>query len=146
MDLARLGVDEIGLDLVAVPAEQGVRQRAVAPEHARAMEVDQQRRHRIEQSVAIRAGPEREAHQQAAVLDRVGQVFGRRGWPSRRRTRSARPTAVTAGSPRALEPPQHVELRRGDLARLLLQGVRPPVEDEEPHEVTRRADRQVTER
>ena len=85
MDLARLGVDEVGLDLVAVAPEQGVRERAVAPEHAGPVEVDQQRRHRVEQPVAIRPRPEREAHQQAPVLDRVGQVFGRRGWPRRRR-------------------------------------------------------------
>ena len=42
--------------------------------------------------------------------------------------RSARPTAVTAGSPATLEPAQHVELGRGDLARLLLERVRPAVD------------------
>ena len=144
VDLARLGVHQIGLDLVAVPSEQGVRQRAVAPEHARAMEVDEQRRHRVQQPVAIRAGPQREAHQEAPVLDRVGQVFGRQDG----RVAGDRIGQADGGDrrePRAFEPPEHIELRGGDLARLLFQGVGTPVEDEEPHEVTRRADRQVTE-
>ena len=144
MDLARLGVDEIGLDLVTVPPEQGVRERAVAPEHAGPVEVDQQRRHGVEQPIAIRPRPQRKAHQQAPVLDRIGQVFGRQdgrvagdgiGQADRGDRRK----------PRTLEPPEHVELRRGDLARLLFQGVRVPVKDEEPHEVTGRPDRQVTE-
>jgi hypothetical protein len=59
MDLARLGVDEVGLDAVAIPPEERVRQRAVAPVHAVAVEVDQQERHRVEQAVAVAAGSRR---------------------------------------------------------------------------------------
>ena len=78
VDLARLGIDEVGLDLVAVAPEQGVGERAVAPEDAGPVEVDEEPRHRVEQPVAIRPGPEREPHQQAAVLDREREVLGDR--------------------------------------------------------------------
>ena len=77
MDLARLGIHEERLDLVAVTAEQRVRERAVAPVHAGPMEIDEQPRHGVEQPVAIRARAQREAQQQAPVLDRVREVFGR---------------------------------------------------------------------
>ncbi len=98
VDLARLGVDEERLDLVAVAPEQRVRQRAVAPEHAGPVEVDEQPRHRVEQPVAVRPGPEREAHQQAAVLDREREVLGHRGSPSRApATRRCRPPGPPAG-------------------------------------------------
>ena len=72
-DLARLGVDEVGLDPVAVPPEQGVRERAVAPEHAAPVEVDEQEGHRVEEPPAVRAGPGRQAHHQPPVLERVRQ-------------------------------------------------------------------------
>ena len=77
MDLARLGVDEERLDLVAVAAEERVRERAIAPVHAGPMEIDEQPRHGVEEPIAIRARAQREAQQQAPVLDRVREVFGR---------------------------------------------------------------------
>ena len=76
VDLARLGVDEEGLDLVAVTTEERVGERAIAPEHAGSVEVHEQPRHRVEQPVAVRPRAEREAHEQAAVLDRELQVLG----------------------------------------------------------------------
>jgi hypothetical protein len=42
VDLAGLGVDQERLEELAVPLEQGVGQRAVAPEHAFAVQVDEQ--------------------------------------------------------------------------------------------------------
>ena len=51
VDLARLGVDEERLDPIAVTPEQGVGERAVAPEHAAAMQVDEQPGHGVEQAV-----------------------------------------------------------------------------------------------
>ena len=42
MDLARLGIDEVGLDLVAVAPEERVRERAVAPVDAGPVEIDEQ--------------------------------------------------------------------------------------------------------
>ena len=146
MDLARLGVDEIGLDLVAVAAEQRVRERAVAPEHARPVEVDEQRRHRVEQPVAIRA-------RAPAGSASAGAGTG----SSRPGIRSSRMAASPVGrigqadrgdrrQPRRLEPAEHVELRRGDLAAAPPSGRRScPSSDEEPDEVARRADRQVAE-
>ena len=77
MDLAGLGVDEERLDLVAVAAEERVRERAIAPVHAGPMEIDEQPRHGVEEPVAIRARAQREAQQQAPVLDRVREVLGR---------------------------------------------------------------------
>ena len=74
MDLARLGVDEVGLDLVAVAPEERVGERAVAPVDAAPMEVDEQRRHRVEQPVAVGLRPGRQTHQQPPVLERVGEV------------------------------------------------------------------------
>ena len=144
MDLARLGVDEIRLDLVAVAPEQRVRERAVAPVDAGPVEVDQERRHRVEQPVAVRPRAEREAHEQAAVLDREGEVLGGEdglvaAGPGRQADRRDRRQA------RCLEPAQDVELRRGDVDRLLLERDRPVVGDEEPDEVARRADRQLAE-
>jgi hypothetical protein len=61
MDLARLGVDEEGLDPITVAPEEGVRERAVAPEDAAPMEVDEQPGHRVEQAIAVRPRAEREA-------------------------------------------------------------------------------------
>ena len=98
MDLARLGVDEIGLDLVAVTPEERVRERAVAPVDAATMEVDEERRHRVEQPVAVDDRPGRQPHQEAAVLERVGEVGRSPGSPRSRSGASARPTGVTAGS------------------------------------------------
>ena len=76
MDLARLGVDEIGLDLVAVTPEEGVRQRAVAPVDAAPMEVDEERRHRVEEPVAVDDRPGRQPHQEPPVLERLVEVGG----------------------------------------------------------------------
>ena len=101
MDLARLGVDEVRLDLVAVATEQRVGKRAVAPVDARAVEVDQERRHRIEQAVAVRP------------RDRAGSAIRRRRYwiekvrysvariASSRPGQDDRPIAVTAGRPAA---------------------------------------------
>ena len=77
MDLARLRVDEVGLDPVAVAAEQRVGERAVAPVDAVAVEVDEEERHRVEEPVAVDARAGRQAHEQPAVLERVGEVLRR---------------------------------------------------------------------
>ncbi len=69
VDLARLGVDEVGLDPVAVAAEQRVGERAVAPEDAVAVEIDEEERHRVEKAVAVAAGSWRQAHEQPPVLE-----------------------------------------------------------------------------
>ena len=83
---------------VAVAPEQRVGQRAVAPVHAGPVEVDEQRGHRVEQPVAIWPRPEREAAEQAAVLDRIGRYSVVRIAPSPS-VGVREPTAVTAGRP-----------------------------------------------
>ena len=108
------------------------------------MEVDQERSHRVEQAIAVRPWPEREAHQETAILDRIREVLGhedrgvaidRVGQADRRHRRQ----------PGDLEVSEYVELRRGDAARLLLERVGVAVEDEEADEVAGRPDRQVPE-
>ena len=144
MDLARLGVDEVGLDLVAVAAEESVGERAVAPVDAGSMQVDEERRHRVEQPLAVRPGSEREPHQQAAVLDRVGEVLGRED-----RLVAARPRRQADGrdgrQTGRLEPAQDVELGGRDMDGLFLERDDPIVLDEEADEMARRADRQLPE-
>ena len=72
MQLAGLGIDEIGRERAGVAAEERVRERAVAPEEAREMDPDEQLGERVEQAVAqIRhAGPA----EQAAVRQREVEV------------------------------------------------------------------------
>ena len=67
MQLARLGVDEVGGERARVAAEERVRERAVAPEEAAEVEADEQLRARVEQppaqvghAAAGEEGPERQ--------------------------------------------------------------------------------------
>ncbi len=52
MELARLGVDEVGGERARVAAEERVRERAVAPEEAAEVEADEELRARVEQPPA----------------------------------------------------------------------------------------------
>src|SRR5438876_9120201 len=108
------------------------------------MEVDQQPGHCVEQAIAIGARAERKAHQQPAVLKRMGQVFGhedgrlalgRLGESGSRYGRQADFLEVAESS----------ELALGDLERLLLQRKCSLVGDQETNEVTRRTDRDLAE-
>ena len=124
VDLARLGVDEIGLDPVAVTPEQRVRERAVAPVDAAPMEVDEERRHRVEQPVAV-DGPAR-----AAAASGGGGTGasgrGRRsaGSPSDRSGASARPTGGRRPAARALSSWRRTSYSvRRELERQLLERV-----------------------
>ena len=56
MDLAGLGVHQPRLQHLAVAGEEGVGQRAVTPEHAVAVQLDQQAGHRVEQPVQVLGG------------------------------------------------------------------------------------------
>ena len=76
VDLAGLGIHQVGLDRAAVTPEQGVRERAVAPVHAGTVEVHQQRGHGVEQPLAIAARRQRDAHEEPPVLERVAEVLG----------------------------------------------------------------------
>jgi hypothetical protein len=76
VNLARLGIDQERLNPVAIAPEQRVRQRAVAPEDPSPVEIHEEPRHRIEKARAVWPGPDREAHHQSPVLERVLQVFG----------------------------------------------------------------------
>ena len=97
MDLARLGVDEERLDLVAVAAEERVRERAVAPVHAGPMEIDEQPRHGVEEPVAIWARAQRERSSRRRYWIEYARYSVARMAASRS-GEMARPTAFTAGS------------------------------------------------
>jgi hypothetical protein len=109
------------------------------------MEVDEKRRHGVEQAIAIRPRTQREAHEQAAVLDRVAEVLGGEdGLVTLRLFRKADcGHGRQAGS---LEPAKDLEFGLGDFSRFFLQRKRAPVEDDETDEVSRWTDRQVAKR
>jgi hypothetical protein len=145
VDLARLGVDKVCLDPVAVPSKQGVGEGAVAPKDPATMEVYQERSHRIEQPLTVWPRTEWEAHQQAPVLDRIREVLGGEdrlvaylllGQADRGHRRETG----------QLEATKDLELLLGDASRLLLECERAPVHDDEANQVTRGPDRQVAKR
>ncbi len=63
MQLARLGIDEVGRERAGVAPEERVRERAVAPEEAREVDAHEQLGERVEQAVAQigHAGPAEQA-------------------------------------------------------------------------------------
>ena len=70
MELAGLGVDEVGRERARVAAEERVRERAVAPEEAAEVEPDQQLGARVEQpppQVGHAAAREQRAERQRVV-------------------------------------------------------------------------------
>ena len=144
VDLARLRVDEERLDLVAVATEQRVRQRAVAPEHAGPMEVDEQPRHRVEQPIAIRPRPSgnrmsrRRYWIENSRYSVTRMAVSRSGAP-------ASPTGVTAGSAFVRRWRSTANSVVGDPERLFLERVGPPAARQEPDEVARRSDGQLAE-
>ena len=142
VDLARLGVDEEGLDLVAVATEQRVGERAIAPEHAGSVEVHQEPRHRVEQPVAVWPRAQRESHEQAAVLDRELQVFGHDDGRVALRGRRE-PHGRHGRQALRLEVAQHRELGGRHLERLLLERIGSAAAGEEPDEMARGADGQL---
>jgi hypothetical protein len=109
------------------------------------MEIDQERRHRVEQAVAVWPGPEREAHQEPAILDRVAEIFrGQDRLVADGLLREAdRGDGREAGD---LEAAQDIELRLRDGPRFLLEREGPAVEDDEPNEVARWPDGQIAKR
>ncbi len=108
------------------------------------MQVDEQPGHRVEEPVPIAARLQRDAHQEAPVLERVAQelrdqdagpLVGALREPDRPDGRQADVLQVQEG----------VVLAAGDLERLLLERVERPVDHDETHEVARRTDRQLAE-
>ena len=145
VDLAGLGIDEVGLDAVAVPAEERVGERAVAPVDAAAVEVDEEPGHGVEEPIAITARAEREPLEEPAVLEGVDEEVGdedpgvplrRLGEPGRRHGRQALLFQV----------PEDLELAASRLERLLLEGIESSAGLHEADEVPRWADVEVPER
>ena len=74
--LARLDVDDVRLQRAGVAAEQGVRQRAVAPEEAGQVEPHEQADEGVEEAVAEVRDRQPAPRQQRAVRQRVVEVAG----------------------------------------------------------------------
>ena len=72
VQLARLGIDEVGRERAGVAPEERVRERAVAPEEAREVDAHEQLGERVEQAVA-QIGDARPA-EQAAIRQREVEV------------------------------------------------------------------------
>ena len=71
-----LDVDDVRLERTCVAAEQGVRQRAVAPVEPGQVDPDQQHDERVEHPVAEIGDLEPATHQQRAIRQRVVEVAG----------------------------------------------------------------------
>ena len=90
MDLRGLGIDEVRGVAARIETEQRIRQRAVAPEEAREMLVDQQVGKRVEQLVRLRHGhaprddvPERHRVLQEARDEQPARLVARLAWGAR---------------------------------------------------------------
>ena len=124
VQLAGLGVDEVGRERARVAAEQRVRERAVAPEEAGEVEPDEQLGERVEQPVAQVGEPPR-LREERAVRQRVVEVAGDQHRLEVVGPRSATtPTASTTGiSSRRRARRSSPYSRRGDRSRQLLERV-----------------------
>ena len=134
VDLARLGVDQIRLDPVAVTPEEGVRERAIAPVDAAAMEIDEEERHRVEEPLTMAGWAGRQPHEEPPVLERVGEVRGHedRALTHRGFGDARRPNGRKA---RLFETQEHLVLGPAGLDRQLLQGVQDTLGDQEANEM-----------
>ena len=145
MDLRRLGVDEMGLDRLAVADEERVGQRAVAPEHAGAVQFHQQGRNRRQQLCAQRRLGGRQAHKQAAELPGALKEAGDQqpvvGLAPQHGARRA-----DGGQRARLERTQDVVLAGDDAVRGLFDGQQLAVDLDEADDVTARSHRDVAER
>jgi hypothetical protein len=56
VDLTRLRVDQVRLELLTVAQQQRVGERAVTPVHATPVELDQQVGHRVEEQLPVASG------------------------------------------------------------------------------------------
>ena len=138
MHLARFRVHEERLDSVAVTPEERVRERAVAPEHATAVQVDEQPCHRVEESCPVHARTEREPCEQPSELEGVPEVLGDedRAAPAPVLRDSHR---EDRGQPDPLEVGEDGVFALGGQDRQFLERDQRAIDLQEPDEVTRGA-------
>jgi hypothetical protein len=107
--LGGLGVDEVGLQHLAVALEQDVGQGAVAPEDATAVQVDDEQRDGVEQALPVPVLAERDVHEQRrycqqparySVMRTASSSSGRRASPA-----AFTPAALGARAPAAPSTP-----------------------------------------
>ena len=141
MDVAGLGVDEVGGEGAGVPPEQGVGQRAVAPGEAGEVQPHDQHRERVDEP-GRRVGTQRGGEQRAVGqrelqvprdergLERVAVVVRAAGDDA---------DGVDARDVEAAELEQQVVLALGERLADLLDGVDAAGEPDEAHDVPRDA-------
>ena len=144
MDLAGLAVDEIGLQPLPVAHEQGVGQRAISPEEAHAVEVDQQAGHGIEELVPIAVLALGEAHEQATELEGASQVPRQDDGAVIARARD-QPAGLDRGGAASFQLSQHVVFLLPDQQGQLLERDDGALHDGESHHVAAGTHRQVDE-
>ena len=141
VELAGLGIDEVRGEGAGVAAEQGVRQRDVAPEEAHIVQPDEQHGERIDEAIG-RVGSQH-LREECAIGERELQVRGHeRG--GKRLARGILPSGddrhtFDAGGVEAVQVAEHVVLAAGHLLGRLFDGDDAAREVGEPHEVAREA-------
>ena len=135
MHLGGLGVDEPGLQGLAVAGEQRVRQRAVTPEHAMAVQFHHQACHAVQEPRTVLGLVRRQPHEQPAVLPGPLEVAGDqdRGVERGLQHQAGR---THRGELHLLEPAQDVVLLGGDPSGHVLDRPQQVVGLDELHEVT----------
>ena len=142
VQLAGLGVDEVGGERAGIAAEERVRQRHVAPEEADVVQAHEQHGERVDEA-GRGVGPQH-LREQRAVGERELEVRG-----DERRPAAARPSAsvrfgdhgdaLDARDVEALQVAEHVVLAAGHLLGRLLDRDDATGEVREAHEVARDA-------
>jgi len=140
--LAGLGIHEVGLDRAAVSSEERVRQRTIAPVDTGSVKVDEERRHRVQEPVAVAVGGHRDTHEEAPVLERVAEVFRDKDGGVLARTLRD-PDRADGRQRQRFEANEHLVLVASVVDRLFLQRIGGLVDDDKPDEMARRAHRQV---
>ena len=144
VDLAGLGVHQERLQAVTVATQERVGQRTVTPEDAGPVQLHEKRGHGIKQSVAIAAGDEWHASEEASVLEREAKVVGGEdghvlGQPFGHADDAHR------GQAERLHLTKHVVLAARHGGWLLLERDGGVADDDEAHEVPGWSDRQASE-
>ena len=133
VQLAGLGVDEVGGQRAGVAAEEGVRERAVAPEEAGEVEAHEQLRQPVEQARAQIGDAVRP--EQRAVREREVEVTGDQDGLEVARASAHDADDLDDGDRLVGQPPQEAVLAPGEPLRQLLERVDGAVVVDEPNDV-----------
>ncbi len=139
MQLAGLGIHEVGRERPGVPSEQGVRQRDVAPVEAPQVQPDEQNGERVDQP--RRGVLTQRLREQGPIGQRELQVLGDQGRLQRlaRRVSASTddPDGLDGGQPQPPQQPQQAVLTLGEFEGDLLDRQNGPGHAHESHRVPR---------